>query len=278
MTTKRPWTIEVDAKRCVRCGSCVNDCLAKIVVMRENELPQTVPDGEARCFKCRHCLAICPTGALSWNGETPDSCASISETPKPTFMENLLRQRRSVRAYRRENVSEEVFDRLVKAMDYAPTGCNDRAFFFSYSRTLETTDACRAAFAQYLTSRSDEELPEEIRRYGKFREALAAGEDVFFRNAAHFVAVSVLPEARDAHIDPYIAASQFELLACSFGLGTCWDGMATNLFNAVPELYQRLHIPDQYELKIVLLFGVPAVRYARAPFPPSYPKAFVSLD
>ncbi len=271
-------TIEVDPKRCVRCGLCMNDCLAKVIIASDKGLPQMISGGESRCFRCRHCLAICPTGALSWNGETSNSCATLGETPAPEMMENLLRQRRSVRAYRRENVSKETLDRLAQAMNYVPTGCNDRALFFSYSRSIETTDECRAAVAKYLTTRSDEELPEGIKRYGKFRQALASGEDVFFRNAPHFVAISVSPEARDAHIDPYIAAAQFEMLACSFGLGTCWDGMATSLFNAVPKLYARLNIPDEFTLKIVLLFGIPVVRYARAPLLPPYPASEVSFS
>lgn len=278
MSEKTPCSIEVDSNRCTRCAACVDDCLARIIVMPENEPPRIVSGKEARCFKCRHCLAICPTGALSWNGETAENCAPMGPIPTPETMERLLRQRRSVRAYKRENVSEEIFERLARAMDFVPTGCNDRAFFFSYSRTMETTEACRVALDKYLISHSDDELPEKIRRYGMFREAVASGVDVFFRNAPHFVAVAVSPEASNAHIDPYIAAAQFELLACSFGLGTCWDGRATNLFNAAPELYKMLNIPNEYELKIVLLFGVPSISYARAPSPPSYPSASVSLD
>lgn len=267
--------ISVDDARCTRCGACVRDCLAHILALpKSGEAAKTIAGGEARCFKCRHCLAICPTGALSWRDEKPEDCASLEPLPAPELVENLLRNRRSVRSYRRENVAPDILRRLREATRYSPTGCNDRGLFFAYSDNVATTDAFRAKTAEYMIRRfADKTLPVSIQRFATFVPQIRAGVDVFFRTAPHFVAIACAPEARDAHIDPYIAAAQFELLANSFGLGTCWAGMPTDLFRAAPELSKALNIPDAFEIKIVLLFGTPDVKYARAPKQEPYPFA-----
>jgi len=272
----KPARIKVDDARCIRCGACVRDCLARILVLPTSGAPaKTLPGGEARCFMCRHCLAICPTGALAWRDETSEDCAPIASLPDPELVENLLRNRRSVRAYRRENVDPDILRRLQEATRYSPTGCNDRALFFAYSNDVGTTDAFRAKAAEYLRERvANQTLPASIRRFAPLVPQLRAGVDVFFRTAPHFVVIACSPDAKDAHIDPFIAAAQFELLANSFGLGTCWAGMATDLFVAAPELSKALNIPDAFEIKIVLLFGRPDVRYARVPRREPYPLAF----
>jgi len=260
-------TIQINEKKCVGCGSCVRDCLAKILTL-DSGIPRFVPGGEARCFRCQHCMAVCPTGAFGWNGKKPENSLQPGKIPDPQEVLNLLRQRRSIRQFKRENVSAEVLQTLRSAMDFVPTGCNDHRLFFTCAEDLAVTDSFReAARKSVLEMIQNSALPAQIAHFAKFQPALEAGVDIFFRNAPHFVAIAVPPDAKDAHIDPYIAAAQFELLASAFGLGTCWGGMVTDLFQCVPELLNRLQIPQTRELKIVMLFGNPTVKYQRLPQP-----------
>lgn len=261
-------TLSIDRSRCVRCGRCVNDCLARIIALDGDGFPAMIFGGAARCFGCQHCLAVCPAGALTWFGKRPADSAPIGKIPTPEEMMNLIRQRRSVRNFRRENADRAVLEALDEAMAFVPTGCNSHKLFFSYSDDLATTDAMRQAVAEsvleFVKSRS---LPKSIAHFANFRAALEGGADIFFRGAPHFVAISVARNAKDAHIDPFIAATTFELLANSFGLGTCWGGMATDLFLADRDLLARLNLPPEYDLKIIMLFGIPRAGYARVPQP-----------
>ena len=269
--------IEINPRLCARCGTCVHDCLAGILFFPErssseadsvSSLPEFCEGGAERCFQCQHCLAVCPTGALSFAGKRPEDSFPIGKLPEPELVRNLLRQRRSIRDYRRENVSAEIMRELRNVMDFVPTGCNDHRLRFTWSSDVKVTDSFRERVSSWLQERElTGTLPASLARFAAFIPALKSGKDIFFRNAPHFVAISVPPEAKDAHIDPFIAASQLEILASAFGLGTCWAGMATDLFNGSDELYEKLNIPDGFVLKIVLLFGIPAVHYARVPQP-----------
>lgn len=269
-------TIQIDPSRCVHCGKCVQDCLAKILVIHSDGIPEFVPDGASRCFRCQHCLAICPTGAFSWSGKRPEESDRPGPLPSSDLMINLVRQRRSIRSYRQINVERSVLDQIHSAMAFVPTGCNDHRLFFSCSDKKETTDLFRKAAADSVLSRiATGTLPQHIAHFGKMKSALEAGKDIFFRGAPHFIAISVPVESKDAHIDPYIAAAQFELLANSFDLGTCWGGMATDLFLSDHHLLKSLKIPEEYELKIIIIFGYPDVHYPRLPQPEPCSRVFL---
>ena len=271
--------VYADPRKCTACGACVRDCLAQILTLGADGVPRFVQDGESRCFQCQHCMAVCPSGAFSFGGKDPDDSLKYGPIPEPGHFLNLLRQRRSIRAYRRENAASEVLETLRRAMDFVPTGCNDHRLHFTWADKFAVTDTFRRDTAQWLLERIDSgTLPDSIARFAVLKERLANGEDIFFRNAPHFAAVSVPPDAKDAHIDPYIAAAQLELLANSFGLGTCWAGMATDLFRESAELLARLGIPEGWELRIVLLFGIPDVLYARTPQPEPCPHRILGLE
>lgn len=61
-----------------------------------------------------------------------------------------------------------------------------------------------------------------------------------------------------------IALTTFELYAQACGIGTLWNGIATwAIEEMLPEMRQRLGIPDDHAFGYAMLFGKPAVRYAR---------------
>ena len=64
----------IDENLCTQCGACRDDCIARIIQL-EGANPFILLEDEAKCYHCLHCLAICPTGALSIDGVKPDDCS-----------------------------------------------------------------------------------------------------------------------------------------------------------------------------------------------------------
>ena len=264
-------SITVDSLLCRHCRRCIHDCLAGILEEQKDGTPKMVNGGAARCYRCQHCMSVCPAGALSFHGKDPDESDRPGEIPTPEKMQNLIRQRRSIRSYLEPNVESAVLDRIKATLNYVPTGCNDHKLCFAYSEDRKITDRFRtAASVSVIDLIKQDKLPKRIAHFKKLKAKLEAGRDIFFRTAPHFVAISVAEDAKDWYIDPYIAAAQFELLASTFKIGTCWGGMATDLFSSVPHLNERLAIPQGYRLGIIMLFGYPEVRYPRLPQPEPY--------
>ncbi len=122
---------EIDQDKCTRCGLCAKDCPVSIIDMQAGT-PAIAPEREAACFKCQHCLAICPTGALAILGKKPwDSRPLKGNLPDPDQLETLIKGHRSVRRYRDENLEPELLQRLLDAAWQAPTGHNARQVRFT---------------------------------------------------------------------------------------------------------------------------------------------------
>jgi len=87
-------------------------------------------------------------------------------------------------------------------------------------------------------------------------------EDVIFRGAPHMLAVSAAPASVCPQEDVNLALAYFELMAQCAGLGTVWCGLAKMTMELLPELKQEVGVPPGHYY-YTMLFGVPAVRYAR---------------
>ena len=96
----------IDKDKCIGCGLCIKDCSTIAIKMGEDNKPFMTEKGNINCMSCQHCLAICPTGAISILGKS----STNSTQPLPTSNEeilNVIKSRKSCRHYKEEDVPED---------------------------------------------------------------------------------------------------------------------------------------------------------------------------
>ena len=79
------------------------------------------------CWRCQHCLAVCPQGAISIFGKKPEDSLPLPPSEMGVYMEQLVTTRRSCRRFLDKNVDPEIISRILSAMAAAPTGGNAQA-------------------------------------------------------------------------------------------------------------------------------------------------------
>ena len=256
----------VDQEQCIGCETCVSDCPLLILTMDEGT-PVVVSDRASMCIHCLHCLTVCPTGAVSIGGFTPEDCLKIEDMlPEADQMETLIRGRRSVRSYQDESIEPAVLERLLQVAWQAPTGVNARGVLFTVVDDRDVMNSLRGAVMDRLAElvRSDG-LPEHLGFFaGLVKLWQEKGIDTLFRGAPHLIITSAPKNCPCPEQDCIIALSYFELFAHSLGLGTIWDGFAKRAFvDLIPDLAAELGVPADHHLGYVMAFGKPAVEYHR---------------
>lgn len=253
----------INEKLCTKCGACAQDCPTRVIEMT----PFPVLEKEG-CFECQHCLAICPTGAISILGRNPsDSLPLKGNLPSPEQMTTLIKGRRSVRNYQDADVAPEQLQQLLNTAWHAPTGVNTQTVQF----TVISNRADMNRFRDTVYEELEQVLLAEEAEEGHAADFLAMsiparkeyGTDLIFRGAPHLIIASADKNAPCANADTLIALSSFELLAQSMGIGTVWDGIMLRALRKMPSLTKRLGIPDDHEVGYIMAFGKPAIEYHR---------------
>ena len=258
-------TITIDKEKCVKCGLCINDCVAKCIGLTQEDFPKMI-HGE-RCLRCQHCMAICPQGALSFNDKNPEDSEQVSTK---TIL-SLIKSRRSVRQYLDEELSEDELNIIKEMLPYIPTGCNSHKLHFSIVEKRSVMEALKNKVNnKFIKLLNNKILSPIVKHFEVYKNSFEKGEDIIFRGAPHMIVVSSPINAPCAPQDPVIALSYIELYAQSLGYGTCWCGYAELCIKLFPELCEILDIPKGYTPVYALLLGKPAVKYARTTQPEPY--------
>ena len=263
--------ITIDREKCLRCSACIKDCIVEVLKADDKGIPFLAPELEKYCLNCQHCLAVCPAGAVTCHGVTPEMCAAPGKLPQAPEMLNLLRMRRSCRQYKDENLPPEIMASLKASLAWTPTGCNVHNLFFRIIEDKEEMSFFRKKTSKMLKLLIKTGIMGLI--YPRFKRYLAeimGGKDVVYRNAPHMIVAAVPKDAPCKEADPWIALSYFDLYAQSLGVGTCWCGFAVHAFKWNRELKKRLALPKGYRIGAVMLFGPPAVQYHRATKPVNF--------
>jgi nitroreductase len=232
--------------------------------MNGDNLPSIPKGKELDCLKCQHCLAVCPTGAVSVLGKDPANSQPVSVCDIPTFkqMDHFVRARRSIRHYKHENVDTDLIDSLLKSLAHVPTGCNAQELTFN---VIDDKDVMRKFCNQLVTALQDAAAnntfnhPFLAQIEHMSRESIAG---VVFRGAPHALIVSAPMDAPCANEDVALSLAYFELLAQSAGLGTVWWGFLRLTSAIAPEIKSILGIPEDH-IYYAILFGNPQIEFAR---------------
>ena len=246
---------------CTGCGKCVKDCAVGILELKDKR-PSVRKGKEGMCMDCRHCVAVCPEGAMSINGISADSCRMLSEmpVPPPNEVSNLIMSRRSMRSFAPVDVPREDIEEMLETLKYVPAGCNIRHLVFSVVSGRAKMDELRKRTIDALEAHK-EELPDFL------KGALAAVKknpsiDPFFRGAPHLLIVKGDTKAITPQMDCVAACAYFDILAQSHGFGATWCGFLKIIIDAVPEVADLFSIPRGAPF-YAMMFGEPMVDYVR---------------
>ncbi len=254
------------SEKCNKCGLCVDDCPSMIIEMLDGGLPSIRADKEKLCVQCQHCLAVCPTGAVSIFGRKPEDSITLKPGmfPDVESMSTFIRGRRSIRRYKDENVDRVLLKQILAAVSNAPSGVNARQLTFNVIDDKDVMKAIRdKVHAALDKAGADGKIPESAlylkNAVPMFRDS---GRDLLFRGAPHALIVTTPFKKPCPAEDVIISLSYFELLAQSASLGTVWWGMLKMLLETLPELKPLFGVkPGQ--AYYAMLFGNPSVRHAR---------------
>ena len=127
MTMEQKTGFRVDKKKCIKCGKCADVCSGMVIAFGNDGYPYIKKFerfGWRGCWRCQHCLAVCPQGAISIFGRKPEDSLPLPPVEMGEYMDQLVAGRRSCRRYLQENVDPDVVTDILSAMSAAPTGGN----------------------------------------------------------------------------------------------------------------------------------------------------------
>jgi nitroreductase/NAD-dependent dihydropyrimidine dehydrogenase PreA subunit len=273
---------EVLKARCTGCSTCVEVCPAFVLEMKDKKA--LVARGDW-CIGCGHCGAVCPAGAIRHEatafGKGPRPSSRPATSPEQLML--LLRERRSVRAYRTKPVPKKVLERIIEAGRYAPTGSNSQNVHYvvlnssdGIARLREMTIAFYAKifawvqrrfgaflFGLFAGSRVVEYLRESIPKMEHAKELLDQGKDCLFYSAP--VVVVAHAESWDT-LSPFngaVALYHCSLMAHTLGVGCCFNGYLQSAVNSNRRIKRWLGIPRDHRCFGAMTLGYQKIRYQR---------------
>ncbi len=179
-------------------------------------------------------------------------------------MNNILetiKERRSIRKYLPEQITDEELNLILEAAIYAPSGHNDQPWHFTVVQNKEILDDMNVKSKELMRNASTDWIVKmaENERYH------------IFHNAPTVIIVSGL-ETNNSEL-PYCpmadcsaAVQNMLLTAQSLGVASCWVGLTTFLFENEEEV-KKLNLPEGYKHQFVVTLGYSAMTKEVKAFP-----------
>jgi nitroreductase len=182
----------------------------------------------------------------------------------------LVQQRRSIRAFTNEPVSDEMVDQVIEAGRWAPSGTNSQPWEFVVVRDQEMKDRLAALIKPelYLAHEAEMTRPEDM----QWPSAARPVTDPGWRDDPVLIVVCGDQRTRKSYplfaqltrADAIFASSlasaflYMTLAATSLGLGSHW-ATATGHPSVMPVVMKALGIPDDFIIYDMMGLGHPAM-------------------
>ena len=219
---------------------------------------------------CGHCVAICPRGAVELKDEAYlEVQYPLTQAPTPEQLLTLICSRRSIRSFQHRPVPSEVWDKLLEAGRFTPTGGNRQRI--SYTVVQEGLEQFKTLAWRALEAMSreilshEEDFPKTARYYARRWESFCQRRRVDPKDdCLFFDAPALLVVEGDSLADAAPVAQDMELMAEALGLGVLTSGFLSEVIRCDPACAKFLgvHRPASCMCKLV---GYPAVQFHRVP-------------
>jgi nitroreductase len=197
---------------------------------------------------------------LPWPlGECLGQGGSVEVMERTMDLKEAIYNRRAVRNFTAEPVSEDVLRQLIDAAIQAPSAVNQQSWTFSIVRDRDLLARISRGAKAYMLRTSPAALASP-----HFQELLGNPEFDIFYHAPVLIVISAQVESPWVIEDCALAAENMMLTACAAGLGTCWIGFAQSWLGT-PEGKAILKLPDSSKPVAPIIVGHPKSPAAAVP-------------
>lgn len=164
---------------------------------------------------------------------------------------STILNRRSIRAYKPEQIKADDLQLILKAGMFAPSAMNQQSWHFTIVQNQEMIQKINQTLRAFYLKSGNKRF-EEMAKSEKF--------NVFY-NAPTLIIVSGDEKAIAPQCDCTLAMGNMFLAASSIGIGSCWIHALTQLGNAEEgnTLINALGIPQGHKIFTSGIFGYAAV-------------------
>jgi nitroreductase len=171
----------------------------------------------------------------------------------------VIKNRRSIRKYRAEQISDEELQSIMEAAIHAPNATNQQKWHFTVIQDKATLDKIVSiAKANILNSGTD------------FLVKMASSPDFnLFHQAPTVVMITADEKARFTEVDCGAALENIALAARALNIGSCPIGLSEFVFASeeADEIRKELGVPQGYKHVISVTLG-----YQEGDSPPTPPR------
>lgn len=260
----------IDLEKCIDCQLCVKDCISRAIVSDTKEILSS------KCILCSHCTAICPEKAVSIGGRTGEE---IEQLPQDFahYFDILVRKRRSVRNYRKQNVTDEHISNILNTTVHAPTGTNSRktaiTVLDSREKINQLTDIVMDHFKKVtrlvlnpftyplLILLYGKKKTNKLFGYKRMISKYGKGKNTLTHDAPLLMIFHVDRKSSTPGQDGIIWATTAMYRAESLGIGTCFNGFLVIGINTCKKARKFLKIPKSHKIYETFTAGYPEFSY-----------------
>jgi nitroreductase/NAD-dependent dihydropyrimidine dehydrogenase PreA subunit len=273
--------IAINPDLCKRDGVCIQSCPAAVFEQTDKT---TIPEvaHEEYCIACGHCVAICPHEAISHTDFPPGSVRPLRREMIPSSEQvlELLRSRRSTRAFKDRPVERELIEKVIAGARLAPSAHNTQSTEFIVIQepaVLKQISQLTADYLEKITrllrnpiSRAFLRLVEGEKVKGamhaldgfeRVAQAVREGKDRILRHAPALILFHADRSIAFAEANANLALQNATLIAQTLGLGTFWTGYVVSTCNRDTRIPRLLSLPEGHKV-----YGGLALGYPRFPF------------
>lgn len=258
-----------DYDKCTKCGLCVKVCGSHAIDLDEKGFPHE--DLPIICNDCGHCMAVCPTGAVLNTRLDKNQIREMID-PKITFDQffNLVRNRRSIRIFKKEPITKEHMDKIMECVRYIPTGSNKQAlkYLFITDPTILQEIKKKMAKGFALTSGLANSIgrlfvkKEDRQSLKRHMKRWKEGYDPFLRDAPCLLIIYTnLKYFGIPAWDAGIASYNINLACETLGIGVLMNGFHVVTSKILKSLKKISLIPKKHYIVASMCLGYPAIKY-----------------
>lgn len=276
----------INTKLCSKCRLCIEVCPNKCIASNDQNYIAFIPERETICLHCGQCMAICKTKAVQIHGISYNE--DLFELPENRVNHegfiHFLANRRSVRNFKKDPVPDELIDKIISSIHFAPFGSHPEKVNITIINNRAIIESSLPYIAEFLTDIvSFIESPVK-----SFFMKMIAGLEDFNTVKNHLYPISKSGNYKlengdqitrgapaliifhghkgaEAHTsNSFIYATYAMLAAQSLGLGATMVEVLPAAINRVKEVRDIFQIPKNNEAVMSLVLGFPKYKYKRA--------------